>query len=636
MAVMAVFPQGLSHIDARCNAGERRVLHQLKRCLEDDYLVWHDVPIGPRARQPDFVVLSPRWGVLLLEVKDWKRSTLGAATRDSVELHTPRGRVTSAHPLRQARDVTLELVDLMRGDPALVHADGPFAGKLLFPYGWGAVMSGLKRADVADDFDALFPPERTLLRDDLDETVEAMAFQRRLWGLFTVNYPHTLTLPQRDRIRWHLFPELRVSTQGALDLAGDGPRAPALPSLLQVMDLQQEQVARTLGEGHRVIHGAAGSGKTMILVYRAQFLAATARPERPILVMCFNKALAGRLEALLRERGVDERVQVRTFHAWCLDLLRSYQIDVPAEGLKRGTEPWFAAVADTVARAVDRGRVPGGQYHALLIDEAHDFEDAWLRIAARMVAPETHSLLVLYDDAQSIYRTRRGRRRLNFASLGIEARGRTSILRLNYRNTAEVLTLAMSCARHLLEGSDGGGDEGDAEVPLVQPATAGRRGPLPVLGRLATPLAEAQWLADAAEAALESGLRPAQLVVLAPMKQQLHAIALQLRRRGLVVQSQHEADFHHFDWAVDGIKLMTLHAAKGLEFPWVAVAGLHALPLPHESEDDALRLLYVAMTRSTERLLLSASGESPLVARVAKALQEVAWQLALDGAAASR
>ncbi|HEY4066382.1 MAG TPA: nuclease-related domain-containing protein [Burkholderiaceae bacterium] len=77
---MALFPQGLSHVDARCNPGERRVLHQLKRCLEDDYLVWHDVPIGPRACQPDFVILSPRRGVLLLEVKDWKRTTLHRAT----------------------------------------------------------------------------------------------------------------------------------------------------------------------------------------------------------------------------------------------------------------------------------------------------------------------------------------------------------------------------------------------------------------------------------------------------------------------------------------------------------------------------------------------------------------------------
>ena len=124
---MAVFPQGLTQIDQRCNAGERRVLHQLKRCLEDDYWVWHDVPIGPRARQPDFVVLSPRWGVLLLEVKDWRRNTLASATRDAVELNTARGRVVQPHPLRQARDFTLELVDLMKADPALVHADGPFA-----------------------------------------------------------------------------------------------------------------------------------------------------------------------------------------------------------------------------------------------------------------------------------------------------------------------------------------------------------------------------------------------------------------------------------------------------------------------------------------------------------------------------
>ena len=55
---MAIFPQGLTAIDQRCNAGERRVLHQLKRCLEDDYIVWHDIPIGPRARQPDFVILQ--------------------------------------------------------------------------------------------------------------------------------------------------------------------------------------------------------------------------------------------------------------------------------------------------------------------------------------------------------------------------------------------------------------------------------------------------------------------------------------------------------------------------------------------------------------------------------------------------
>ncbi|MFY9509697.1 MAG: NERD domain-containing protein/DEAD/DEAH box helicase, partial [Rubrivivax sp.] len=476
---MAQFPQGLSNIDQRCNGGERRVLHQLKRCLEDDYIVWHDVPIGPRARQPDFVILSPRWGVLLLEVKDWRRGGIVGGNRDAVQLETARGRGTVAHPLRQARDVVLELVDLMKSDPALVHTHGAFAGRLLFPYGWGVVMSNLRTADVAgSDFGDLFPLARTLLRDELEPEVDVLVFQQRLWGMFTVSYPHSLSLPQRDRIRWHLFPEVRLSTQSSLVF--DGEAAP-LPDLLQVMDLQQEQIARSLGEGHRVIHGAAGSGKTMILVFRAQQLAA-ANAGAPILVMCFNRTLATRIEALLRQRGVDETVQVRTFHAWCQDMVNSYRLDMPP-GL-RG-EAYFEALAEVLERAVASGRVPGGQYSALLIDEAHDFQEAWLRMATRMVDAATNSLLVLYDDAQSIYL--RSHRRFSWSSVGIEARGRTSILRLNYRNTAEVLALAMQCSQGLLAGRDAG-DDG---VPLVEPASAGRRGPLPVLIEAGSPREEA-------------------------------------------------------------------------------------------------------------------------------------------------
>ena len=42
---------------------------------------------------------------------------------------------------------------------------------------------------------------------------------------------------------------------------------------MRVMDLQQEQLARSLGDGHRVIHGVAGSGKTLILGFRCVHLA---------------------------------------------------------------------------------------------------------------------------------------------------------------------------------------------------------------------------------------------------------------------------------------------------------------------------------------------------------------------------
>lgn len=618
---MALFPQGLTNVDQRCNAGERRVLHQLKRCLGDDHLVWHNVPLGPRARQPDFVILSPRQGVLLLEVKDWKRSTLTGATRDSVTLHTARGPVTEVNPLRQARDYAMELVHLMQADPLLVHGEGPFKGRLIFPYGWGAVFSHIDAGDVAGtDFRELFPEHLCLLRDDLAESVDPGQFGGRLWGMFTVSYPHTLSLPQRDRIRWHLFPELRMGTQTSLDLA-DATPLPALPDLLQVMDLQQEQIARTLGEGHRVIHGVAGSGKTMIMIHRAQHLAQAARPDRPVLVLCFNRSLADRIHAQLRQRGVDERVQVRTFHSWCQDVVKSYQLDVPRQA---DQDAQFRALVAVVDRALQTGFVPGGQYTALLVDEAHDFDDDWLRMAVRLVDPATNSLLVLYDDAQSIYQKRR--RKFTMASVGIQAKGRTSILKMNYRNTAEVLSLAVHCAQGLLlGGSEEVGEDG--AIPLVQPATAGRRGAVPVLLEAAEPRDEATRIGERVTQWLEQGRDPSDIAVLARTKYLLQPIERELARRHVPLQSMASRAVRAFDWQQPSVKLLTLHSAKGLEFPAVHVAGLQAMPMRDEALEDAARLLYVGMTRATHDLALSACGASPVVERVRESLLAVRAQL---------
>lgn len=618
---MAIFPQGLSHIDKRCaNAGERAVLHQLKRCLSDDYMVWHDVPIGPKARQPDFVVFSPRRGLLILEVKHWAWSTLRKFNRDSVGLATELGPKTVPHPLAQARGYAMELNQVLESDPALRHDEDPFRGKSRVPYGWGCVMSNLRRAQLAgSDFGEVFPEHKTLLREDLSDDLDPYEFEKRLWGMYAGWTPQALTLPQRDRVRWHLFPEIRVQQSSLLE-EGAEAMALALPDLMQVMDLQQEQVARTLGEGHRVIHGAAGSGKTMILVFRAQQLAAAARPDQPVLVLCYNRALADRIADMLRRRGVDERVLVRTFHSWCQDMVTAYQLTLPHA--VRGSDAYYEALASTVSRSVETGLVPGGQYTALLIDEAHDFEDAWLQMAARMVNPSSNSLLVLYDDAQSIYQKKR--RKFNFASVGVQAQGRTSILKLNYRNTAEVLALAMHCAQSLLADQP----ETEDAPQTVLPATAGRRGPLPVLIETGDVADEAQSVADRIEQALVEGIAPGDVAVLARTRDLLRPVTHALRKRGIAVQSLAEGSVRDFDWAQASVKLLTLHSAKGLEFPLVCIVGLHQMPLGNEPMDEEARLLYVGMTRATHRLLLSTAGASAMVGRVRSSLEAVAVQFA--------
>jgi superfamily I DNA/RNA helicase len=428
--------------------------------------------------------------------------------------------------------------------------------------------------------------------------------------------PQALSLPQRDRVRWHLFPEIRLqSRQMALELEANGKPLP-LPDLMQVMDLTQEQTARTLGDGHRVIHGAAGSGKTMILIFRAQQLAAAARADQPILVLCYNRALSQRIDTMLRERGVDERVVVRTFHAWCQDMRNAYQLDGPtAKG-----DAYYEELAAIVQRALDTGLVPSGQYTALLIDEAHDFQDAWLQMAAKLVTPATNSLLVLYDDAQSIYQHKR--RKFNFASVGIEARGRTSIFRLNYRNTAEVLALAMQCAQGIVSEKA----ESDDGMQTVQPATAGRRGPMPVLVTATHGRQEATLIAHRIAGAVGDGTAPGDIAVLCRIKKHMDLIAQAITQHGIACQTMNTPGFKAFDWAASSVKLLTLHSAKGLEFPLVFIAGLDCMPWMGEPLEEELRLLYVGMTRATQKLVLTAAGNSPIVDRVKNSLEVIAAQ----------
>jgi superfamily I DNA/RNA helicase len=277
-------------------------------------------------------------------------------------------------------------------------------------------------------------------------------------------------------------------------------------------------------------------------------------------------------------------------------------------------------------------------------------------MAARMVDPATNSLLVLYDDAQSIYQKKR--RKFNFASVGIEARGRTSVLRLNYRNTAEVLALAVHCAHSLLDGSALAGRSGntaatplappaprapaqgegaadavaDDQMRLVWPASAGRRGPLPVLVQARHGADEARLLAERVAAALATGVPAGEIGVLCRAKYLLRPLEQALTRQGVAFQSMNSAGFRRFDWRADAVRLLTLHSAKGLEFSLCCVAGLQALPMADESLDDALRLVYVAMTRARHELVLSAHGDSPIVARVRQALGAVQQQFGAQSA----
>ncbi len=604
MGAMATLIPAFGSIKHRMQAGERRFAERLEALLEDDYLCWFDIPLGSRQRYGDFIILHPSRGLLLLEVKDWKLNTIQDINPSTATIHTMAGIKHVANPLEQARQCLYEVVRRLETDPQLVWQEGPFQGRLRFPFGFGVALTNITRHqfDGTDLPDAL-PSSRVICSDEMTATVDPEGFQQRLWDMFTVQFQHSLTLPQIDRVRWHLFPEVRITPQAQGSLFGETNDTPDVPDIVRVLDIQQEQLARSLGDGHRVIHGVAGSGKTMILGFRCVQLAEAM--SRPILVVCFNVTLAARLREMMGERGVAGQVNVYHFHDWCSDQLRTYHVPRPSPG-DDFPRRQVAAVID----AVERRLIPRAQYGAVLIDEGHDFEAEWLKLVTGMVDPDIDSLLLLYDDAQSIYEKSK-RREFSLASVGIQARGRTTILRLNYRNTEEVLNFAYQFARRYLDVREAD-DDG---VPLVEPSSAGRHGPTPVVRLFDSYPAEARFIARAIRTFHERDDIPwhdicvtyyahwmAETLVSACRDHDIpvHALVDQARKKS----------YHQFDGTV---KLMTMHSSKGLEFPVVIVSGIGHLSCDLERRDDEARLLYVALTRSTNRLMVTTDRENKFV-----------------------
>jgi len=110
---MATLLPAYSTCAGRMTAGERRLAQRLEAKLEHDYLCWFDVPVGPTNSHPDFIVLHPRRGLLILEVKDWKPDIIKSITKSDVSILTPSGLKHALNPLEQARQFAHAVVNVL-------------------------------------------------------------------------------------------------------------------------------------------------------------------------------------------------------------------------------------------------------------------------------------------------------------------------------------------------------------------------------------------------------------------------------------------------------------------------------------------------------------------------------------------
>lgn len=592
--------------------GEKRLAQRLKDLLEDDYLIWYDIPVGKQRRYPDFIILHPLRGLLFLEVKDWELTTLSKLDKLQAHLLVHGQPKKAANPLEQARQCMIQVVNRLKADAQMCFGeDSPFAGKIAMPYGYGTVFTNITRKQMQEaipdaDRELVLPDNKVIYKDEMTASIDPEAFQKQLWDMFQFQFPTKLSLPQIDRIRWHLFPEVRIKTQGQLsfDDEEDSPQTASLPDIVRILDIQQEQLARSLGAGHRVIHGVAGSGKTLILGYRAQLLAQTS--SKPVLILCYNISLARKLNSIMLSKGLHERVQALHFHDWCGQQLKTYHVDV-----QEGSNPYWERQVSSVINAVEQGHIPRAQYEAVLIDEGHDFDAQWLQLVTQMVHPDSGSLLLLYDDAQSIYQKRSG---LGFSlsSVGIKAQGRTTILRLNYRNTREILEFAYHFAADVL----GAHDSDEDHIPLLLPESAGNHGEAPKIVPLSSWAAELDHCLATLHAWHEQGLQWNDIAVLYCQVEQGKALANLLKQSDIPNHWLGTSAYKKsYDPLQNQVAIMSVHSSKGLEFPAVILVGSDKLECEEQLQDN-MRLLYVGMTRAQKNLVLSYSEQTAITEKL--------------------
>jgi hypothetical protein len=599
--------------------GEKNTFKLLQK-LPDDYICYYEPVVGER--YPDFVVIIPELGVLIIEVKGWYRSQLERAdTRDVTVRQDGVSRVHK-HPVRQAREYKFELMDACRKSRHanhLLNHDGQYAGNFIFPFGHMALMSNITRGQVRQgDFeiaDGVFGDAKMVMRDEmealLDLPAEKLIDVMRAWFDPRWSFPR-LTRAQVDAIRLIIHPEIVIEGTS-----------------LAVLDHRQEMRARSIGQGHRLIYGIAGSGKTVILLARARMLAKD--PARKVLLLCFNKALVQRFR---EELASYPNIHVMNFHGWVARnrvRVRHDDFSPEAEDLR-------------IRLLLDRlksGRGEAGQYDAVLIDEAQDFDPRWFTCAKLALKdPDDGDLLIALDGGQNLY----GRKTFTWKSVGVNAVGRVMSRSAydfdrNYRNTRQILTVAAPFAA--VNVTD---DEDDAlQSYRVDPGCAVREGPLPRSYAASSREAELDailrrvndWLTRGflTESGEYERLAPGDIAILYPrcpdaFKPHLEALLQRLAAITTVrlIASGASAEARN-GTAQSGraLTVATVHSAKGLQFRAVILMWADLLYGPDNAdrhgEDRAL--LYVGLTRAQTFLRICWTRGTAFTAEIEAAIGSI-------------
>lgn len=448
---------------------------------------------------------------------------------------------------------------------------------------------------------------------------------------------------------------------------------------------QRKIVQKEYNGAVRVL-GGAGTGKTVVALHRAKYLATKCDGQQKILMTTFTANLAADIRENLRKICALEelrRIEVIHLDAWVNQYLREsgftaqiaydevidslwdkaillanndlpYDSSFYKEEWNRIVIAQEALTLETYVKAIRNGRgtrldrkkrmqvwkvfeyyqnlmkenqvrdintamyestkllqTAGkrSRYKHIIVDEGQDFSDNAYRLL-RALAGEEHSddIFIVGDSHQRIYRNHP-----TLSKCGINVRGRSSILKINYRTTEEIRKYAFGLLNGIsFDDLDEGFDVGDK----CQSLTHGEK---PMFKNFSNANEEFDFLVDEINKLKGNGVALTDICVVARTKKLVEDYIDLFSKAGIRAYAikRNKADNRSFD----GLRIATMHRVKGLEFKYVFIAATNNRIIPlisainktdaiSESESIASEkcLLYVAMTRAQKGVYITSYG----------------------------
>lgn len=436
----------LNKLRQQLEPGEQRVFEFFDRYLHEDWEIYIQPHLNGLC--PDFVLLNPKAGIAVFEVKDWNLDAM------NYYIESKPGKPPVLMAKKDGKDFSKQKenpVEKVYRYKEEIH--NLYCPRLKRNSGFAVITAGVIFPFAEDNIvkNLFFPSRefRGMLEYDYYPISGKNALQS---GNLNEVFPEG-----KRRSSYIMNPDMAKDLRNWL-VEPDSKAAQRAP--LDIDETQKQYIITRTATGYRRIKGPAGSGKSMILAARAAQLISEGKN---ILVVTYNITLWH----FLRDLAVRWKPQCKintitwlNFHSWCKRVCQENDYEEEYKAIWRryhlndddmlttgkGITGPLEEVSKLVSSIVDVGEGIV-QYDAILVDEGQDFLPEWWNILRKVVKEDGEKLLVA-DATQDIYGTAKSW--TDEAMIGAGFRGEWNKLEFSYRMPPKLINYVRAFAKQFL------------------------------------------------------------------------------------------------------------------------------------------------------------------------------------------